>query len=235
MRDLKPLPQFLKFKIFRNIIMPYRRRYKRKRYRRYRRRYGKKMKLPKSISTGYLYCKQKATEDIIVPIQTPGTIHAQFKTFQLSDMTQNWGAVFDQFRIVGCKTQFWATSNLPGVSTNPIMLYTSIDLDGVPTLPATENDMLQRSNVKQRQLTFGGSNPQYHSHYVRPRTAQAIYNSAIATAYGMGPRNQWLDIRSSVNAPHYGLLHAYVAPSGNGSPIPIRIQTTYYLQFRKVI
>ena len=157
------------------------------------------------------------------------------KTFQLSDLTQNWGSVFDQFRIRGVKCTFWATSNLPGVNTNPVMLYTSIDLDDVPALPATENDMLQRANVKQKQLTFGGSNPQYHSHFVRPRTNTAIYSGAVLSAYGLSNPKQWLDIRSANNAPHYGLLHGYVAPSGNGSPIPIRIQTTYYLEFRKVI
>lgn len=209
---------------------------KRRRYKARKRFYrNRKLKLPKSINTGYLYIKQKAVEDITVPIQTPGTVYALLKTFQLSDLTQNWGAIFDQFRIVGAKTTFWATSNLPGVNTNPVMLYTSIDLDGQNVLPATEQELLQRSNVKQRQLTFGGNNPQYHQHYVRPRTAKAIYSGGVLSAYGLDTRKTWLDIRTANNAPHYGLIHAYVAPSGNGSAIPIRIQTTYYLQFRKVI
>lgn len=218
--------------------MALRKRYynKRRRYK-YRKRWHKrnKLRIPKSINTGYLYIKQKATEDITVPIQTPGTLAVYLKTFQLNDLTQNWGAIFDQFRIVGCKTTFWATSNLPGVNTNPIMLYTSIDLDGQSVLPATEQELLQRSNVKQRQLTFGGNNPQYHQHYVRPRTAKAIYSGGVLSAYGLDTRKTWLDIRSANGAPHYGLIHGYVAPSGNGSPVPIRIQTTYYLQFRKVI
>ncbi len=216
--------------------MPMKRKYRRKRPNRRRRRYGnKKLRIPKSINTGYLYVKQKATEDITIPAQTPGILDVYLKTFQLSDMTQQWGAIFDQFRIVGCKTTFWATSNLPGVSTNPIMLYTSIDLDGQSALPTTEQDLLQRANVKQRQLTFGGSNPQYHQYYVRPRTAKAIYSGGVLSAYGLDQRKTWLDIRSANSAPHYGLIHGYVAPSGNSSPIPIRIQTTYYLQFRKVI
>ena len=217
--------------------MPLRRKYKRRPFRRrFRRRYkNRKLKIPKSINTGYLYVKQKAIEDITIPIQTPGTLASYLKTFQLSDLTQPWGNIFDQFRIVGCKTTFWATSNLPGVSTNPIMLYTSIDLDGQGTLPATEQELLQRANVKQRQLTFGGSNPQYHQHYVRPRTSKAIYSGGVLSAYGLDQRKTWLDIRSANAAPHYGLIHGYVAPSGNGSPIPIRIQTTYYLQFRKVL
>lgn len=218
--------------------MGLRKRYYNKRRRfKYRKRWHKrnKLRIPKSINTGYLYIKQKATEDITVPIQTPGTLHVELKTFQLSDLTQPWGNIFDQFRIVGCKTTFWATSNLPGVNTNPIMLYTSIDLDGQSVLPATEQELLQRSNVKQRQLTFGGNNPQYHQHYVRPRTAKAIYSGGVLSAYGLDTRKTWLDIRSANGAPHYGLIHGYVAPSGNGSPVPIRIQTTYYLQFRKVI
>ncbi len=217
--------------------MPRKRYYaKRRRYKARKRWYKRnKLRIPKSINTGYLYIKQKATEDITIPAQTPGILDVYLKTFQLSDMTQSWGAIFDQFRIVGCKTTFWATSNLPGVSTNPVMLYTSIDLDGQSALPTTEQELLQRSNVKQRQLTFGGNNPQYHQHYVRPRTAKAIYSGGVLSAYGLDTRKTWLDIRSANNAPHYGLIHGYVSPSGNGSPIPIRIQTTYYLQFRKVI
>lgn len=219
--------------------MAFKRRFRKRRFRRKSRfarwNRSKALRIPRSIQTGYLYIKQKATEDITVPIQTPGTLHVLLKTFQLSDMTQAWGTIFDQFRIVGAKTTFWATSSLPGVTTNPIMLYTSIDLDGQSVLPATEQELLQRSNVKQRQLTFGGNNPQYHQHYVRPRTAKAIYSGGVLSAYGLDARKTWLDIRSANSAPHYGLIHGYVAPSGNGQPIPIRIQTTYYLQFRKVI
>lgn len=217
--------------------MPYKKRYYKKRGRgRYRRRYKRRnLKIPRSLSTGYLYCKQKHTEDTIVPIQTPGTLHAVLKTFQLSDLTQPWGNIFDQFRIVGVQCKFWATSTLPGTTTNPIMLYTSVDLDGQNVLPATEADLLQRSNVKQRQITTGGGNPQIHTHYLRPRTAKAIYSGGVLSAYGLDNPKTWLDIRSANAAPHYGLIHGYVAPSGNGQPIPIRIQTTYYLQFRKVI
>lgn len=219
--------------------MPYRRRYRRRApRRRFRRRYkGKKLRIPKSINTGYLYIKQKATSDVLIP---PDPVGGQLyvpavKTFQLSDLSQPWGNIFDQFRIVGVKCTFWCTSNLPGVSTNPLMLYTSVDLDGQNPLPGSEADLLQRSNVKQRQLTFGGSNPQYHQHYLKPRTAKAIYSGGVLSAYGLDTPKTWLDIRSANNAPHYGLLHAYVAPSGNSNPIPLRIQTTYYLQFRKVI
>lgn len=218
--------------------MPIRKNYRRKRnYKRARRFYKRhgKLRIPRNPQTGYLYIKQKSTEDITVPGGPPGTLTCLLKTFALSDLTQNWGAIFDQFRILGCKVTFWASSNLPGVTTNPVMLYTSIDLDGQSVLPATEDELLQRSNVKQRQLTFGGNNPQYHQHYVRPRTAKAIYSGGVLSAYGLDTRKTWLDIRSANAAPHYGLIHGYVAPSGNPSAIPIRIQTTYYLQFRKVI
>ena len=213
----------------------YKKRYRRRRYGRKRYRKQRNLRIPRSLNTGYLYTKQKATEDTIVPIQTPGTLHCVLKTFQLSDLTQPWGNIFDQFRIVGVQCKFWATSTLPGTTTNPIMLYTSVDLDGQNVLPATESDLLQRSNVKQKQITTGGGNPQIHTHYLRPRTAKAIYSGGVLSAYGLDNPKTWLDIRSANAAPHYGLIHGYVAPSGNGQPIPIRIQTTYYLQFRKVI
>ncbi len=217
--------------------MAWKKRYYKKRGRgRYRRRYKRRnLRIPRSLTTGYLYTKQKHTEDTIVPIQTPGTLHAVLKTFQLSDLTQNWGAIFDQFRIVGVQCKFWATSSLPGTTTNPIMMYTSVDLDGQNVLPATESDLLQRSNIKQRQFSTGGGTSQMHSHYLRPRTAKAIYSGGVLSAYGLDNPKTWLDIRSANAAPHYGLIHGYVAPSGNGQPIPIRIQTTYYIQFRKVI
>lgn len=217
--------------------MPYKRRpMRRNRRRTFKRRYKRKnLRIPRSLNTGYFYTKQKATADITVPIQTPGTLHCELKTFQLNDLTQPWGNIFDQFRIVGVQCKFWATSNLPGTTTNPIMLYTSVDLDGQSVLPATESDLLQRANVKQKQITTQGSSPQVHTHYLKPRTAKAIYSGGVLSAYGLDNPKTWLDIRSAVGAPHYGLVHGYVAPQGNGSPIPIRIQTTYYLQFRKVI
>lgn len=209
---------------------------KRRRFRRSRRFYKRnKLKIPRNPSTGYLYIKQKAVESFDVPILGPGDLNCSLLTFKLSDLTQNWGAIFDQFRIVGVKCTFWATSNLPGVTTNPLMCYTAIDLDGQSILPATETALLQRSNVKQRQLTFGGSNPQYHQHYVRPRTAKAIYSGGALTAYGLDTRTTWLDIRTASSAPHYGLINAYVSPSGNNTVLPMRVQKTYYLQFRKVI
>lgn len=214
-----------------------RKRYGKKRFMRKRRKYFKKAKFNKSPNTGYLYIKQKAYDDVTVPaIVAPGTIQAYLKTFQLSDMTQNWGAIFDQFRIVGCKVTFWNTNLLAGSAlNNPVILYTSIDLDGQSALPVAEDDLLQRSNVKQRVLSASGGNPQYHTHYVRPRTAKAIYSGGVLSAYGLDARKTWLDIRSAVGAPHYGLIWAISAPSPMGNPIDIRVQTTYYLQFRKVI
>ncbi len=221
--------------------MPYSARkkyYRRKRYYKRARRFYKRNKMiPRSPTTGYLYIKQKSFDDVAVPaITVPGTIQCYMKTFQLSDMTQNWGAVFDQFRIVGCKVTFWNTNLLAGSAlNNPVVLYTSIDLDGQSALPTLEDDLLQRSNVKQRILSASGGNPQYHTHYVRPRTSKAIYSGGVLSAYGLDPKKTWLDIRSSISAPHYGLMWAISAPSPMGNPIDIRVQTTYYLQFRKVI
>lgn len=208
----------------------------RKRFMRKRRKYRKRSKFNKSPSTGYLYIKQKATEDITVPAITPGNIFCQLKTFQLSDVTQNWGAIFDQYRIVGCKCTFYNTSYLTGTTlNNPVILYTSIDLDGQSALPITEDQLLQRSNVKQRILTTNGGNPQFHTHYVRPRTAKQIYSGGVLQAYGLDTRKTWLDIRSANSAPHYGLIWSLASPSSMGNQTDIRIQTTYYLQFRKVI
>lgn len=211
---------------------------KRRRYKRAKKFYKRnKYSLPRNPTTGYLFIKQKAAQDVIVPaITTPNTVTTTLKTFQLTDMTQAWGTVFDQFRIVGVKCTFWNTNFLAGSpNNNPVILYTAIDLDGQSALPTVEDDLLQRSNVKQRILSASGGNPQFHTHYVRPRTAKAIYSGGVLSAYGLDNPKTWLDIRSSSNAPHYGLMWAIAAPSPMGNDITIRIQTTYYLQFRKVI
>ena len=215
--------------------MPFKKRFHRKK-RFHKKRYKGKLSLNKNPSTGYLYIKQKAFEDVTIPALGAGNMQAYLKTFKLQDVANSWAEVFDQFRIVGVKVTFWNTSN-PGGSTynNQFILYTSIDLDGQNPLPVTESNMLERSNVKQRVISGYGSNPQFHTHYVRPRTAKAIYSGGVLSAYGLDTRKTWLDIRSSVNAPHYGLIWAVAAPSALGNPSDIRIQTTYYLQFRKVI
>jgi len=219
--------------------MPYyRRKYRHRRRRRnFRKKYHKKTKFNKSPSTGYLFIKQKAFTDVTVPVQTSGDLECYIKTFQLQDVANQWAQVFDQFRIVGCKVTFWPTTAATAGSqfSNQQILYTSIDLDGQNPLPVTEAQLLERSNVKQRILTAGGGNPQFHTHYVRPRTAKAIYSGGVLSAYGLDTRKTWLDIRTSINAPHYGLIYGFAAPSGTQVPIDYRIQTTYYLQFRKVI
>lgn len=221
--------------------MPYRKRFRSKRSRRSFKRRGFRSKrkswIPRNPTTGYLFIKQKAAEDVVVPaIVTPNTVTSYLKTFQLSDMTQNWSAVFDQFRIVGVKVTFWNTNFLAGsTNNNPVILYTAVDLDGQTVLPVVEDDLLQRSNVKQRILSASGGNPQFHTHYVRPRTAKAIYSGGVLSAYGLDDRHTWLDIRSAIAAPHYGLIWALAAPSPMGNNLTMRVQTTYYLQFRKVI
>lgn len=207
-----------------------------KRRRHGRRRRRKTMPLYKNPSTGYLSIKQKTFEDRTIPTLAAGLTATEILTFQLQDVQNQFPSIFDQFRINYVKCTFWAVSAQPGSTVNnkSVMLYTSVDLDGQNPLPATEQAILQRANTKQRVMTFGGGNPQFHTHSLRPRTAEAIYASAVLSGYGLGDRKKWLDIRTAVNAPHYGLVYQIAAPDGIGT-FQLRVQITYYLQFRKII
>ncbi len=206
---------------------------RRRRGRRFRRR---TMPLYKNVNTGQLSIKQKAFDDIQIPLLAQGTDSTSLLVFNLQKVQNNFPSIFDQFRINYVKCTFWSVNNNPGSTVNNknVILYTSIDLDGQNPLPANETEMLLRSNVKQRVMSFGGGNPVFHTHGVKPRFAKSIYASAIATGYGLGNRKTWLDIRSCLAAPHYGMIVQIAAPEGVAA-FTLRVQYTYYLQFRKII
>lgn len=210
-----------------------RRRYGRRRGRRRRKNF---MPLYKNPNTGQLSIKQKTFETVTIPTLAAGINSCDLLTFDLGDVANQFPQVFDQFRINYVKCTFWAVSAQPGTAVNnkSVILYTSVDLDGQNPLPTLEQDMLERSNVKQRVMSGNGGNPVFHTHGVKPRTAKGIYSGGVLQAYGLGDRKTWLDIRSAVNAPHYGLLYMIAAPDGIGT-FKLRINLTYYLQFRKVI
>ncbi len=211
---------------------------RRKRFGRRRRgrRSRKMLKLYRNPSTGTLGCKQKTFTDILIPTLAQGLSSSNLLIFSLAPVQNNFPQCFDQFRINYVKCTFWSVNANPGSTVNNknVILYTSVDLDGQNPPPTTEPAMLERSNVKQRVISFGGGNPVFHTHGVKPRTASAIYNGPVSSGYGFGRRKQWLDIRSSIDSPHYGMLWMISAPEGIGA-FTLRVQFTYYLQFRKVI
>lgn len=212
------------------------RRFKRGKRRRFRRR--KTMKLYKNVNTGQLSIKQKCFRDVEILPAVAGSVQTDLITFNLQEVQNAFPQVFDQFRINYVKCTFWnvsAVAGLPGSTNPPMLLYTSVDLDGQNVLPGTEEAMLERSNVKQRVFSGAGGNPQFHTHAVKPRTAKAIYSGGVLSAYGLGSRKTWLDIRSAIAAPHYGLIYQLAFPSGVVATQTMRVNLTYYLQFRKVI
>lgn len=203
-----------------------------------RRRRGRKNMLPlyKNPNTGQLAIKQKTFTTYTIPTLAPGITSQSLITFNLAAVQNQFPQVFDQFRINYVKCTFWACSAQPGSVANnkSVILYTSVDLDGQNPIPTLETDFLERSNVKQRVLSANGGNPVFHTHGVKPRTAKGIYSGGVLQAYGLGDRKTWLDIRSAVAAPHYGLIFMVAAPDGVGT-FKLRCNFTYYLQFRKVI
>lgn len=194
------------------------------------------MKLYRNPTTGQLAIKQKSFTTYTIPTLAAGITSQSLITFNLADVANSFGEVFDQFRINYVKCTFWAVSAQPGSTVNnkSVILYTSVDLDGQNPLPTLESDMLERSNVKQRVMSANGGNPVFHTHGVRPRTAKGIYSGGVLQAYGLDSRKTWLDIRSAIAAPHYGLIFMIAAPDGIGT-FKLRCNFTYYLQFRKVI
>lgn len=192
--------------------------------------------LRRNPSTGQLSIKQKTFETYTIPTLAAGINSSQLMTFDLGSVANQFAQVFDQFRINYVKCTFWSVAQQPGSTVNnkSVILYTSVDLDGQNPVPTLEEEFLERSNVKQRVLSANGGNPVFHTHGLKPRTAKGVYSGGVLQAYGLGDRKTWLDIRSAINAPHYGLIWMIAAPDGIGS-FKLRCNLTYYLQFRKVI
>ncbi len=192
--------------------------------------YGTRRKI--KTSTGFLKTKQKVFTNLTLPTLLVSA--NALMTFDISLLPNivEFQRLFDQYRITGVKIDFLQTTqNEP---SNPgMVMATSIDLDG-GTVPATFNDMLQRSNCKVKPWSSAGGGLPRRSIFLRPRYANEIYRTGVTSATSLGNPKSWLDT-SDVDIPHYGLNIAWNNTTGTlNYTAEVAVTITYYLEFRKV-
>lgn len=222
---------------------------KSRKYYKFKRKYKKRNKYNKRRShfipmyknpgTGAMSVIQRCVSSIdLDDLPGPDSFETGILQFQLDDINQytRWQSIFDQYRINAVKVRFWIPrSAAPGTTYNdPFIFHTSIDLDSQDNSPGNEEQMLERANCKSFIFTTGGNNPQTVSRYVKPRTAGVVYREGVTAAYGLGNRHDWLDMKYP-DIPHYGIVWFAAFPSGLSTAIKVRVDCTYWIQFRKTI
>lgn len=140
-----------------------------------------------------------------------------------------YGAVFDQYRIIGIRVDFRPTSNAGGLNAAPVTgiedIYTSVDYDDVNPL-----------NTRPACLTANATpHPEcgkpFHV-YWKPRTAGFQYISAIATGYSSN-LGDWIDMANQ-NVLYYGLKVHKEANGNAAGTIMCRMTVTLYFQCRNL-
>jgi len=148
----------------------------------------------------------------------------QFRLNMLPDYTE-FTALFDQYRIDKIAVVFMPRGNSSevGSNNNNCKIFTVLDYDD-DSAPASIDALCEYDNLRT------GTYSKDHSRSLVPRFSDAIYNSAIATAYG--PKTGWLDC-SYPAVPHYGLKYACQATAA-ASNVIFDIKYTYYVSFKAV-
>jgi hypothetical protein len=144
--------------------------------------------------------------------ETDGVVNI---TLSVLDGYTSFTSLFDQYRIVGCRSKF-----VPGNSgTNAgATIYTAIDYDDGNTTSTA-------SLVEYDTLKIAPSSAYFERSY-RPKLAMAIFQNSVATGYGSSMSNQWVD-SNYPSVPYYGLKYAIPA---NAAPASFQLLTTVYLQ-----
>ncbi len=148
----------------------------------------------------------------------------QFRLNALPDYTE-FTTLFDQYRIDKVKVQFMPRGNSSEVGTNNnnCKIFTVLDYDD-DTAPASIDAVCEYDNLRT------GTYDKDHTRSLVPKFSDAIYQSAVATAYG--PKTGWLDC-SYPAVPHYGLKYVLQATAA-ASNVIIDIKYTYYVSFKAV-
>lgn len=108
-------------------------------------------------------------------------------------------------------------------------LLSAVDLDD--TTNETVATILERANVKIKTITSGGGHQQVFSWKCAPRYLTQIYESAVSTGYGQGPRKQWLDC-ADPSIPHYGIKMVFDTDPVLATPVIWQFYVTYYVEFK---
>jgi hypothetical protein len=133
-------------------------------------------------------------------MSTAGTFANLFDLYRIE-------AVEVLFRPVGMTT---VTDAISGTIATIPSLYALIDYNDA-TVP-TGLTTFQRGSSTRSCTAVEAMRVQF-----RPRYANAIYLSAVATAYTVGDPNQWLST-TAMGIPHYGLKIAFSEDAGTGAP-----------------
>lgn len=145
------------------------------------------------------------------------------RTFNLNQLpsASEFTVLFDQYRIDKIKVVFMprGDSAEAGTNNNNTKLFTVLDYDD-DTAVASIDALCQYENVKCSSVLKD------HTRVLVPKFANAVYQSAVATAYG--PSTGWLDCNNST-VPHYGIKYGVSAVAGANI---VDIKTTYYLSFK---
>lgn len=220
--------------------MPFfRRRRPRRRFRRrYRRRYRRRAKprIRRSLGGNQLFVKQKIYDTTVVAAGTPFPIIDQ-ESFSLQQIPAAqlaaYRVLFDQYQILGVAIRWYLTSNTVAGSSIPACTFAySVDRDEGGT-PVDWETFLQRSNTRTKIMCGNGGLTQRFKSFLKPRPLNALYESAVSTAYGVG-RKALIDI-SDPATPHYGIVWGLNSAFSGAMPaFNINKEYTFYLKFRQV-
>lgn len=168
-----------------------------------------------------------------------GTAYVYFMLSSLPAYTE-YTALFDSFRIRKIVMKFtpYNTQSLSDPGTGgtyggiDVIMHHAIDHDGANAPTASEagiQDLQQYVSYKTHRW-LNRTRP--ISVVIKPK-AQIQMSQGISSVQGEARRSQWIDCAYPA-IPHYGWRCVFEAlnPNNNTQALPVRVETTYYIQFR---
>jgi hypothetical protein len=146
---------------------------------------------------------------------------------QLSDLGNysNYVNIFDQFRIMAVRVQFWPKERATTVSNPGVPFGTIIDFDGYN---ATNSFALFRAYDTFQQVDSSVS----VSRTFQPRIS-LLSVIAATSSVSASQSQQWLDLATAGSLPHYGLAWI-VAPTVPATEVLYDVDVTLWVQLRGV-
>lgn len=138
---------------------------------------------------------------------------------QANDITSSatFAGIFDLYRVEMCEVLFrptgvtTVTAGATGAIATIPKLFTFVDYNDA-VAPAALTAFQRSTRTRQCSAT------DCMKVAFQPRYASAVYLSAVATAYQVGPKSSWLST-SAMGVPHYGVKYALTEDSGTGGPL----------------
>lgn len=220
---------------------PRKRPYRKRRYYKKRKRFGLKKQL-RFKGSNNLILKQKVIRNFTI---AAGSIMPDIRqnTFMVSALPQiaTLASLFDSYKINGVSQKMTLLQVGDGLGGNnpSVQVATVKDYDGDTVGALSWNDLLQRPNCKVHNLV-AGTTRNSTSTYITPKILNAIYNSAVSTAYSTPKGKQWIDM-GNLSVPHYSIItginvweNSTPGTPGNASAMVFQVETTYYLTLKSI-